>query len=417
MVKIEKMQNPLNVEVSYFRNCAPSWNDPPQAVNLLTFLRSEKYRPAVERVRAIENKPERDKLKKEILPGITPSGVFTYRAEKYLVKHSGLIAGDIDFVDNPYSPETIKQQISKIKNVAYCGLSVSGRGLWFLVPIAYPQRHKEHFEALVKDFAKLGVSLDTAPANVASFRFYSYDSDAWFNPVAVPYERLLSRQPDTYTPNSNSISLAGNDGEKLEAVVRQIETKSIDITGNYDTWFSLLGSLATLGEAGRDIAHRISRFYIGYDHRETDKQFSNCLRMKPNRFTLGTLFKIADDNGIRYAAHFAKIAAQSAPQTPNIKAPTPLPMPAPRCEPEKEPAASPQGITLTNNWNNRSRPTSEMLNNSTVEPITDAAENRNKSKLRLMESYGFSFLGFSPMTEEDNEIYLRIMDKSGIANP
>lgn len=324
----------LNVEVSYFKKCKPSWDDPPQTVNLLTFLRSEKHRAAVESVRAIEDKKERDKLKAATLPGVTPSGVFTYRDEKHLVKHSGLIAGDIDFKENPYNPETIKRQVAKIQNVAYCGLSVSGRGLWFLVPIARPECHKEHFAALVADFARWGITLDTAPANVASFRFYSFDPNAYFNPGAKPSTKLLIRQPDTYTPSSSRAQVAGDEGEKLEIVIRQIETRRQDITGNYVQWFSLLSSLATLGETGRDYAHRISQFYPEYGSRETDKQFTECLQMKSNRFTLGTFFKVAADHGLTYKDHFAQEARQARPQPPRMPTtPTAAPMPAPRVEP------------------------------------------------------------------------------------
>lgn len=338
--------NALNVEVSYFKKCKPSRDDPPQTVNLLTFLRSEKHRAAVEQVRAIEDKEERDDLKKALLPGITPSGIFTYRDEEHLVKHSGLIAGDIDFKDNPYNPETIKRQVAKIRNVSYCGLSASGRGLWFLVPIAYPEQHKEHYAALIAYFARLGIVLDSGPANVASFRFYSFDPAAYFNLNAVPYTRLLTQQPDAYKPGSSSAQVVGNDAEKVEAIVRQIEAGRLDITGNYQDWFSLLSSLATLGEAGRDFAHRISQFYPKYRTRETDRQFGYCLQMKANRFSLGTLFKVAADHGITFKERFALEVRQprpAPPRTPNTT--TPAPMPSPRAEPPTIPDSAPDAGT------------------------------------------------------------------------
>lgn len=324
--------NVLSVEVSYFQKCFDC--EQPTTVNLLTFLRSEKHRAAVEQVRAIEDKAERDNLKKSLLPGITPSGVFTHRAESGLVKHSGLIAGDVDTKDNPYTPESLKTFVSSFSNVAYCGLSASGLGIWFLVPIAHPERHKEHFAALVTAFNNEGIVLDTAPANVASFRFYSYDQNAYFNPGAIPYTKLQTRQPDTYTPGNNSAPVFGNAGEKLGAITRQIEARRMDITGNYEQWFALLSALATLGENGREYAHRISQFYPTYSHRETDKQFNHCLRMKSNRFTLGTLFKIAADCGLTFREYFAQEARQTRPGSPrHVQPPAPAPMPAPRVEP------------------------------------------------------------------------------------
>jgi len=188
----------LNTSVSYFKNCMDVKH--PATVNLLTFLRSEKYREAVETVRAEPDKTRRDDLKKRLLPGITPSGIFSERDEDHLVNHSGLIALDIDFKENPYKPETIKQQVAKIANVAYCGLSASGRGLWVLVPIANPDRHKDHYQAITQDFARFGIRLDPAPANPASFRFYSYDPAAFFNFDAVPYWKLTIPEPVYHAP-------------------------------------------------------------------------------------------------------------------------------------------------------------------------------------------------------------------------
>ncbi len=294
--------NVLNTEVSFFSKCTGTAN--PKAVNLLEYLHSVDYRAAVDRVRSTEDKKKRDLLKKALLPGITPAGVFTYRDEKGLIKPSGLLAGDIDFQDNPYNPESIKARMMNIKNVAYCGLSVSGRGLWFLVPLTCPDRYKEHFDALRYDFTRLGIALDPAPANIASFRFYSFDPAAYFNPEAVPYSKFWRPMPEAYTPKNNHIRVTGDEGEKLEAVIRQIEAQRLDITGNYRQWFSLLSSLATLGEAGRDYAHRISQFYSTYSSRETDRQFNYCLRMRSNRFSLATLFKIAKEHRITFRGYF-----------------------------------------------------------------------------------------------------------------
>ena len=87
----------LNIEVSCFAN----YNTPakPMEVNLLRWLQSGKYKNEVGKIRAIENKEERDRIK-ALLPAITPSGIFFYRSEKDLIKHSGLIQFDIDYKEN-----------------------------------------------------------------------------------------------------------------------------------------------------------------------------------------------------------------------------------------------------------------------------------------------------------------------------
>ena len=75
------MKSVLDVNVSCFKN----YNSPysPKPVNLLLWLNSLKYRSEVLKVRQIENKEDKKKLKSN-LPCITPSGLFSYRAEKKL---------------------------------------------------------------------------------------------------------------------------------------------------------------------------------------------------------------------------------------------------------------------------------------------------------------------------------------------
>src|SRR5680860_676078 len=90
-------KKPLNIDISCFANYRTS--DNPKKVNMLAWLKSDKYAEKVKQIRKIETKKERDKIK-ATLPGITPSGVFTYREEAALVKHSGLLQFDIDMKGN-----------------------------------------------------------------------------------------------------------------------------------------------------------------------------------------------------------------------------------------------------------------------------------------------------------------------------
>jgi hypothetical protein len=185
------MDSILNIEVSCFANYDTPKN--PKSVNLLSWLKSEKYRYQVERIRSITDKTERDAIK-ATLPAITPSGVFSYRSVKNFVKHSGFIQFDIDLKGNE-SVENffeLKEQISRIKNVAYCGLSVSGTGFWGLIPIADPAKHNNHHKAIQEAFAKLGIAIDPAPKSIASLRGYSYDPAAYFNHKATIFENYYT---------------------------------------------------------------------------------------------------------------------------------------------------------------------------------------------------------------------------------
>jgi hypothetical protein len=178
------MDSILNIEVSCFANYDTPSN--PKLVNLLSWLKSDKYRSAVERIRSITDKTERDAIK-STLPAITPSGIFTYRSANHLVKHTGFIQFDIDLKGNESigNFNELREQVSRIKNVAYCGLSVSGTGFWGLIPIAHPNKHTSHYRAIQEKFVRLGINIDPAPKSIASLRGYSFDQAAYFNHNAI----------------------------------------------------------------------------------------------------------------------------------------------------------------------------------------------------------------------------------------
>lgn len=185
----------LKTDVSIYRNGFDSTST--HTVSLLTWLQSKKHLTAQDKVRKIADKKERNNLKAEILPMITPSGIFSGRNQNSLIKHSGFIALDIDrdsFNEGIRNWTEIPQELAKLNNIAYVGKSVSGKGYWALIPIAFPDKHKAHFKALEAIFLRMGLKLDSAPSNVVSARFYAYDKEAYFNHYATPFTGLLEEE-------------------------------------------------------------------------------------------------------------------------------------------------------------------------------------------------------------------------------
>lgn len=325
----------LDRNVSFFAHFSDT--DHPTDGTFLQIVTSEKlaarHAPLIERIRQTSDKKERDALKKT-LPCFTPSGTFRHRSADGLLSHSGLLQFDIDPKENPAlnaatAPDW-KAQISHLKQVAYCALSASGTGVWGVVPIAQPDRHKEHFAALKADFAGWGIALDEACSNVDRLRFWSCDPDAYFNPTANAYTRLQTDRPDTYAPRQRTPTTTDN-ATKVEAVAAQIEATRTDITDGYDTWFSIGCALASeFGEGGRDWFHRVSQHHPDYRTGDTDKQFSYCLRMRPNRYTLGTFFEVARRHGMEYRGHLPRPPQEAphlAPQPPTAHFPAPSALP------------------------------------------------------------------------------------------
>ena len=285
------MKNVLDVKVSCFKNCSTPWN--PKFICLLNWLRSDKYVNIVEEIRSINDKEQRDEKKKEI-PAITPSGIFHYKSNNQIISHSGLIQFDLDWKDNQHLENfyDMKEYVKNISNVAYCGLSVSGRGFWGLVPIANPEKHNTHFDALVSDFKRFGLICGTKVRPVSSLRVYSYDSFAYLNPYAQVYKKTTTDHINIIRMKRKNMALeiGGNEKEmKIKRIINNITESKIDITSSYQAWFEIGCALANeFGEQGRGFFHLISQYHEKYSPDDCNYQFDHCLK-KGYGYSLGTL--------------------------------------------------------------------------------------------------------------------------------
>ena len=120
---------------------------------LRSFLFSKRH---VSRILDLRTETDMDRRKaiKLSLPMATISGVFApTRKVEYLQRHSGFICIDIDGKDNPdMTLADIRKAITSRKDVAYAALSVGGNGMFAIIPLAFPERHGEQFDALKKEF-------------------------------------------------------------------------------------------------------------------------------------------------------------------------------------------------------------------------------------------------------------------------
>jgi hypothetical protein len=110
--------------------------------------------------------------------------------------------------------------------------------------------------------------------------------------TASPLERGARRRIEPVEMGVTNI-------DDIESIISQIEHHSIDITGDYSTWRNLGFALSdSLGEAGRDPFHRISKFHSEYNPKECDRQFDACLKANGSGITISTFFHIAKDHGL-----------------------------------------------------------------------------------------------------------------------
>lgn len=300
------MNDILDKEVSFYLAVISA---KPKTGNLHQFLTGSEYQNRVKKVRDTQDEAKQKEAKSK-LPSYTVSGIFSGNTDNSLIKHSGLICIDIDPKDNPDSENfnQMKELIKAVPFVAYCGLSVRGKGYFAVIPISNPEYHREHFKSLEMDFARCGIKIDPSGVNVSRKRFVSYDNEPYINLNATTYDRIY-RKPPTDRKTKKAGIYSGEELAQVEGDVKQvieaIEITGIDITGDYPQWFKIGCALAhTFGEDGREMFHQVSRFGDTYDQDNTDLKYTECLKTK--QVNIGTFFYYAKLSGVDAAADFAE---------------------------------------------------------------------------------------------------------------
>lgn len=206
-----------------------------------TFLFCKEYKDDILRLRAVFDKEKRNALKRS-LPQATISGVFSpTRAKNNLSQHSGLICVDIDAKDNPdiLDWETLKQDLSVLPQIAYCALSVSGKGLFLVIPLRYPEKHLQQFRQLQIDFRKMGIMIDSACSDITRLRCLSYDEHPIINENATLYEGVYVEKPKHKSFPTCFIYEGENTSAEVAVCCRKIQQCGIDITASYDDWLKV----------------------------------------------------------------------------------------------------------------------------------------------------------------------------------
>lgn len=265
-----------------------------------TFLFCKEYKDDILRLRVVFDKEKRNALKRS-LPQATISGVFSpTRAKNNLSQHSGLICVDIDAKDNPdiLDWETLKQELSVLPQIAYCALSVSGKGLFLVIPLRYPEKHLQQFRQLQIDFRKMGIMIDSACSDITRLRCLSYDEHPIINQNATLYEGVYVEKLKHKSFPTCFIYEGENTSAEVAVCCRKIQQCGIDITASYDDWLKVGCALTTLGERGRSLFHICSRQNVKYNAAKTDKMFTDLLRRNYQQVNIGTFFWMCKQYGI-----------------------------------------------------------------------------------------------------------------------
>lgn len=295
---------------SYYENLFSS-KAPQRELNINELIEVVKYgylKEAIGILRASTNKKEYNKIKVSKLPLVTLSGIFTERNNKGLQEHSGLIQIDIDHLEN--YDDTFKKLISdEFTYIAF--KSPGGKGIKAIVKVNPSEStHLEQFYALEQYYKDTyHIEIDPSCKDVARCMLLSYDPDIYCNPFSEVFDEcFMPVQEETKKEQKRTIelNLVTTDKESIvEQIVKETEKNNIDITEGYETWIRIGYALSsTLGEAGRDYYHRLSRCNPDYQEAICDRQYKHLNDRNNGSISLGTLIYYAKQNNIK--VHFPK---------------------------------------------------------------------------------------------------------------
>lgn len=208
----------------------------------LSRIKHGRSKNTIANIRTEPDKDRKDSIK-HTLPCVCFSGQFSERSDSKLIKHSSLVIIDFDHVD----VKAVLEELSKYNFIYAKWVSPSGDGVKALVYIKHPEKHREHYLALMEVFP----SLDKKNINESRVCFESYDPNIEINENATPFENIKEKvvveNKGTYT---------------------QKEEESSQILTNLLTWISSKGEAFVDGNRNNFIykfASAACRFGVNKD--------------------------------------------------------------------------------------------------------------------------------------------------------
>lgn len=188
----------------------------------LRLIKEGKYREYADKVRNARTGEEMDRAKFDA-PGFSFSGIFERRGKERLIRHSGIMAIDIDHLDGDVLSE--KERLMKNPYVYSVFLSISGKGLKVLVKVPESldaESHKLYYRAIAEDF---GVDEDRRAQDVARYTNVTYDPDLHLNPGALVWNKPVEvKEETTINPDTANCTAPVTDmDERLRIILSWTE--------------------------------------------------------------------------------------------------------------------------------------------------------------------------------------------------
>lgn len=248
---------------------------------------------------------------KKALPAATLSGYFEKgRKGEYLTAHTSFIALDIDYQNNTYlTDEGIITCLKDRPETAAIIKSCSGTGFFVMVRLAYPERHGEQFDSLVKEYARMGISLDRGCRDITRLRFASFDADPYINEAAYPYQGVLQSVDrgllqQRHYQSAMQQNYSGRTKQQTIDLVDKLVNKAVmmnkDLVVGYEKWYKTAIALSRVDpDLGRVWFHKLSRVNGEYNEKACERQYRACCRMPSGCINVSYFLKRCDEEGIR----------------------------------------------------------------------------------------------------------------------
>lgn len=314
------------IKVSYCKN----FNNPqPSGYATLTALMlsdKRKEKAMQMQLMPISTKTEKkaqSEFKKTNFPVLFPCILFGGTTNEDVSEDAQIIIIDIDAKDNPgLSLDEIFSKLEQLDYVAAAATSIRGAGVYAVIKIK-PTRSNEDFHniaaSLEYELSQIGLNIDTQCKNIARKRFFGYSARYYWResepemylpllhiPVKKPAKNTLNRTCENYA-KLKEIHLT--DKRPLSELIKEIEDQKIDITGAYEVgskkisgyhnWTAICFALVDeMGEDGREVFHRLSRFNVEYDYKEADSKYTHQLTTSKGEHTMQTVYGAIKRAGI-----------------------------------------------------------------------------------------------------------------------
>lgn len=300
-----------DILISSFENIADRTPERVSVAEVAERFKNGYYKGPVEAVRNASTVERRNRLKK-MLPAVTFCGVFRDgHSIDMLMRKTGLACIDIDYKDNPdVDFDDLRADLCENKHVAICAKSSGGKGLFVVMPLAYPDDFAEQVEAIFRLFAGSGIKCDEQCKDITRLRFVTYDPELYLNPAPVPFPLRYYPECDRHSNRQVETDKgAAIPGEHVKTVLRAVdeiellEKYRVDLAPRYDDWLKLAFAFATtFGEEGRELYLRICRLCPAHDEEQSNAKFDEAIRHGRGDVSIGTFFDMVEKNDRAKAA-------------------------------------------------------------------------------------------------------------------